>query len=226
MTERSNLDQEVLFDNWTTLFKFVLFEWSKANLHTAMPGLVEVYDAERRRARVRPALRLIRANGEPMERTPLVNVPVVFPAGGGFSFTFPLAAGDPVVLLFSERGIAAFKDSYELTNPTPGSFFSLSDAVALPGFGPLTLTPASTTGATWQNHAGDTAIVVEPDNIHINVRDGQSVHIGGPGGEELATRTFVETYYNTHTHPTLGSVPATPAPLTPGTDLTEKAKSE
>ena len=169
MTERSDLDQEIPINSLTTFFRIILNRWSKANLQTVLPGLVEVFDPNSRRARVRPALRLIRSDGTALERTPLVNVPVIFPAGGGYSFSFPLENGDPVVLLFSARGISAFKDSFELTNPDAGSFFDLSDAVALCGFGPLQLTPASTTGAAWQNDEGTRSIRLEPDSIELHV---------------------------------------------------------
>lgn len=68
-------------------------------------------------------------------------------------------------------------------------------------------------------------------NVVLNVPDGSNVHVGGEDGEELATKTFVQQYFNTHTHvsgspgsPT--GPPMTPAPLTPGSDITKKQKSE
>lgn len=195
MTEQSNIDREITWNSWSTLFKFVLAQWAKSTLHTAMPGIIEVYDPVRRRARVQPALRMMMTNGDAVDRTPLVNVPVLFPSGGGYSFLFPLAQGDPVLLLFNERGIAAFKESFALTNPDVGSFFSLSDAVALPGFGPLQLTPATQTGSTWQTEDGETSIVIEQPNIQINVPDGAQVQIGGPGGQRLATAAFAQDVY-------------------------------
>ena len=67
------------------------------------------------------------------------------------------------------------------------------------------------------------------DNVEVTVPLGKNVHIGGVAGQELATKMFVQTYYNTHIHPTaMGPTgpPVVPAPLVPGTDLTKKQKSE
>lgn len=162
-------DGEIDWKSLPTALKQILHLYIKTNVHTALPGLIESYDPSTRRARVRPALRLLKTDGEPLDRPPLVNVPVVFPAGGGFTLTFPLAEGDPVLLVFSERGIASFKQSYAVSNPARGRHFALADASAIPSYGPLELTAASETGSTWQNHAGDRSIRIEPDSIEIHV---------------------------------------------------------
>lgn len=73
--------------------------------------------------------------------------------------------------------------------------------------------------------------VTSNGNVTVNVPSSSNVHIGGEGGQELATKTFVQQYFNTHTHvsgapgsPT--SPPMQPAPLAPGQDITKKQKSE
>lgn len=66
-------------------------------------------------------------------------------------------------------------------------------------------------------------------NITLNVPDGSNVHIGGEGGEELVTKTFLQSYYNSHTHPTPtgpSGPPMVPSPVTPGEDITDKQMSE
>ena len=219
----------------TTVLQFVLRQWAKAEIHTAMPGLVETYDPATRRARVRAALRLVTTtdtpgvDGDPMDRAPIVNVPVIFPSGGGFTMTFPLPEGSPVLLVMSERGVGDFKRTFEEANPTRGHFFAESDAMAIPGFGPLTVTPFDEEGATLQRDDGTAAVSVRSDRIDIHVASGQHVNIGGPGGEELVTRSFLSTFYNTHVH-LVGATPSMPptvqAPVTPGTDLTRKLKAE
>ena len=208
--------------------------------------MVETFDAAKRRARVQPALQLVLDDGTTLDRPPLVNVPVLFPSGGGFVFTFPLGEGDPVLLLFSERGLTTFKETYETTIPTAGRFFSQSDAMALPGFGPLHLMPATDTGSAWQTddgtrsirlepnrveaHVGDTSLVIEEGRVTANVPEDGTIHLGGPGGEELATKSFVRDQYNEHTHNIAAAGfterPTQPSPLTPGSDITKKGKSE
>lgn len=65
--------------------------------------------------------------------------------------------------------------------------------------------------------------------IVLNVPEDGHVHVGGEAGQELATRSFVETIFNVHTHPTPAGPsgpPAQQAPLEPGGDITLKQRSE
>ena len=71
--------------------------------------------------------------------------------------------------------------------------------------------------------------ITATDDVEIHVGSADNVHIGGVSGEELATRTFVSSYFNAHIHPTpMGpsGTPVVPAPLTPGSDITKKTKGE
>ena len=118
-------------------------------INTAMPGDILSYDAETRRADVRGALAVVLNDGTQVDRPVISNVPVLFPASGfmdrmgGFLQSFPLMPGDPVLLVFSMRGLARWK----LTNgrlsigdmapiPDVDSMLSERDAIAIPGFGP------------------------------------------------------------------------------------------
>lgn len=66
------------------------------------------------------------------------------------------------------------------------------------------------------------------DKVVVNATD---VFLGGEGGAQpLATKSFVQSQYNTHTH--LSSAPGTPtgppivpSPLAPGDDITDNTKS-
>ena len=228
----SNLNREVDWGSLTTVLQHVLHQWSKAALHTMKPGIIETYDPDTRRARVRVGLNIVTTtdtpgvDGVPMQPAPIVNVPVLTTAGSVFTMTVSLDEGDPVWVMFSERGIGDFKRTYKQANPTRGHFFEESDAVAVPGFGPLTFTPFTTDKAiTIQRNDGTAAVSITEDRIDIHVAAGQHVNIGGPGGEELVTRSFLSTYYNTHVHLS-GMPPTVQAPVTPGTDLTRKLKAE
>jgi hypothetical protein len=75
------------------------------DVHTCMPGAIVSYDATKKTATVKPAIqRLYRSKGY-VDLPTLVDCPVCFPSGGGFTLTFPLVAGDECVLYFSERAI-------------------------------------------------------------------------------------------------------------------------
>ena len=68
---------------------------------TAMPGEVISYDADTRRANVRGSIQLLMVDGTTVDRPVIVNAPVVFPMSATFAITWPLHAGDPVLLVFS-----------------------------------------------------------------------------------------------------------------------------
>lgn len=138
------------------------------DVHTALPGEVEEYDATTRRARVVPAVPLLLDDGSAMERPPVVDVPVIFPSGGGLSLLFPLSHGEPVLLIFSQRGLDSWKIGYRRGPPSRGPIFDLSDAMALAGFGALTTAPVSATGAALQTDDGAASVVVEPSG-EVNI---------------------------------------------------------
>ena len=162
----SNIDHEVDFSALTTALRFVLGQALKY-VNTALPGIVETYDATTKRARVTPAIRLIHTDGTTETRAPIVNAPVVFPSGGGFTLLFPVAVGDAVLLVFSERGLTQFKETFAESDPDRDLLFSEADAIVLPGFGALSVTPATTTGASLQSEDGGNSIQIETDGITI-----------------------------------------------------------
>ena len=122
------VNREINWDTLSTTLEKVLHEWSKENLHTCMPGIIDTYDQEKRRANVRPALMMVMAgefpgeDGEAMERALSVNVPVLWMATSEYSMHGPLKPGDRGLLVFSERGIAAFKESGQMATPKKPAF--------------------------------------------------------------------------------------------------------
>ena len=132
----TNRNTEIDYSTLTPVLDFVLSQALK-DIHTAMPGIVEAYDATTRRAQVRPALRLLTTNGKSVSRAPIVNAPVLFPYGARCGVLFPLAVGDSVLIIVSERGLTAFKQTFAESDPDPTRFFSAADGVILPGFGQL-----------------------------------------------------------------------------------------
>ena len=172
------LNREVNWSSLTTVLDKVLLEWSKASLHTALPGIIDSYDTTTQRARVRPALRLVMAgalpgeDGAAMERALAVNVPVVWSAGGGYTSLMPLNPGDRGMLLFSERGMTEFKTTGAISTPDQSRFFSESDAVFMPcDFGIRAVTPASVTAAVLQTLDGVRSLLVDTDRVELRAGD-------------------------------------------------------
>lgn len=181
----SNINRELDWSQLSTVLDN-FHEQRIKTLSTAMPALIEVFDQPSRRARVQPALSLLLTDGTTMRRAPIVDVPVVFPAGGGFSLIFPLAPGDAGMLLFSMRGILEFKRAYMESPPTADRLFDLSDAVFLAGFGPISLMPATATGTALQTEDGATSLRVEPRDVvavapgEVSVTGGARVRVSAP----------------------------------------------
>lgn len=113
-----------------------------SELYTSMPGEVVAYDPATQRATVQPTVkvRALDEDDEEVEETlpPIANVPVQFPAGGSFALTFPLAAGDPVTLVFSMVSAAEYLSTGQIAAPADRRLHSLNYPVALPGALPET----------------------------------------------------------------------------------------
>lgn len=160
------MDPEAQYDSLPAALRFMLEQFAKT-LNTCAPGHIRAYDAATRRATVQPALDLLKTDGSAMSAPLIPNVPVVWPSAGGWTFLAPLADGDPVLLVWSQRGLTGFKRAHGRALPDADHLFSLGDAIAIPGFGPATITPASTTGAVLQSTDAATFIALEPTGIRI-----------------------------------------------------------
>ena len=177
----SQRDPEVNYERLDQALEFCFWQEAK-RLHTAVPGVVERYDSETKRADIQVALNLlvgtVGSDERPvsMPRQVVLDVPVVHPSGGGYVVHVPLVKGDAVMLLFSERGLDAFKETFEVADPTRGSFFMERDAVALPGFGALEITPVEP-GITVQSEDGRQFMRVDKEG-HIQVRATDTIRIG------------------------------------------------
>jgi len=108
--------------------------------HTSLPGIIVSFDGTTQLATVQPAIkRIFKTNdGDTELLTPtdlpiLINVPVQFPRGGGFSLTFPVKKGDECLLVFCERSIDNWHKFGGVKTPGARRFHDLSDATAFVG---------------------------------------------------------------------------------------------
>jgi hypothetical protein len=114
----------------------------RRDLHTALPGRVESYDAAKQTANV--SLQVLHVgkdeNGNPVQsKYPvLANVPVAFPRGGGFFLSFPLVKGDHVFVVFCEASIDQWRAKGAETYPGDLRRHGLTGAVAIPCLYPRT----------------------------------------------------------------------------------------
>ena len=184
----SNRDPDAHYESLGQWFDYAALEWAKTYLHTVMPGIVESYDAEKKRAAVQPAINLLLTDGTTRAKPLIQNVPVAQTSGGGFLIQVPLKKGDAVLLFFSERGMDKFKETFEVADPLPNAFFDIRDAIAMPGFGAMEVTPVTTTGLSIQTEDGETYFRMEQNGTIDLQNPNMSLEVGEQGGVSLVSQ--------------------------------------
>lgn len=161
----SNKDPEKSYDNITDTLRFV-FEQMTKNFYISIPGIIDSYDPATKRAIVHPAINIQKTDGEIIQHESIVNVPVIWPSGGGFTVIMPLSKNDAVLICFSQRGITEFKETFSESNPGIG-LFDKEDAYVIAGFGALSITPATTTGVSMQTEDKTDYVFIEKNKIEV-----------------------------------------------------------
>ncbi len=107
------------------------------NLRVALPGIIQAFDSETVTAVVQPAVRYINSGDEGKQTThfypQLVDVPVIFPRGGGCTLTFPVKEGDECLVIFADRCIDFWWQSGDVQEPADDRMHDLSDAFVIVG---------------------------------------------------------------------------------------------
>ncbi len=163
----------------------------QAGVWTALPGIIQSYNAAKMTVEVEVALKMQfqQPDGawEWVSIKPLVDCPVLFPSGGGFTLTFPIAAGDECLVMFSARCIDAWWQSGGVQVQADFRMHDLSDGFAFigPRSQPRVLSPAgSGTGVELRNDARTAYVridnaasveVVTPANLTATVGGTASV---------------------------------------------------
>lgn len=154
-------------------------------LRVSLPGIIESYDPIANTCTVQPALKgqtadeLGNYSSAPMPL--LVDVPVVFPRGGGCSITFPVKAGDECLVMFSDRCIDFWWQSGGVQEPVDPRKHDLSDAFAFVGpmSQPNVISNISTTTLQMRTDDGLAYIELDPNSHAIN--------LVAPGGVNVTT---------------------------------------
>ena len=183
-------DDEKKNRRMTEALNTILAEWRKG-LYTAMPATIASYNPSTKRADVQPAIRTQLREGEPILKPVLTNIPVLFPSGGGWALAFNnLPAGEPVMLLFSQRGIGHFKKSYGVENPS-GGVMQMDGAVAIAGFGALSIAPPD--GIALQNDNGTIKVDLSDDGCNIDIEGTGGANLKKDGSVDFANGATITT---------------------------------
>ena len=164
----SNRDPDATYEDihQCTSFQFEQFIKTK---HTSIPGEIREYDSSTKRASVQP-LNLLLTDGTSIPRATYVDVPVIQPSAGGWVFNLPVQPGDAVMVLFSERGIENFKNTFKVADLPDDIVMAERDAVALLGFGALNISPVTDQGISIQSEDGSVYMTLENNAVTVKSR--------------------------------------------------------
>lgn len=118
-------------DSMTGLLREVLRKTIQT-LDNQLPAVVESYDRQANRARVRPLIQLVTTLGERVPREPIPSVPVLKLGGGGFFINFNLPPGSLGWLQASDRDISLFLQSLQEAAPNTRRLHSFEDSLFIP----------------------------------------------------------------------------------------------
>ncbi|WP_406706909.1 phage baseplate assembly protein V [Sodalis sp.] len=108
-----------------------------SQLRVALPGIIQSFDAETITCTVQPAIKGVISDAQGRAQSValplLVDVPVIFPRGGGVTLTFPVAAGDECLVVFADRCIDFWWQNGGVQETIDPRQHDLSDAFAFVG---------------------------------------------------------------------------------------------
>lgn len=165
------------------------------DLHTGLPGRVESFDSARGTVDVLPLLKRVYQDPDDasevkeFELPVIPDVPIVYPAGGGWSITFPLEPGDLVYISFAERSLDRWKaaDAGSTVDPQLVSLHPLDGAVAIPALRPPTdkLSGLDRGGLRVGKEGGSTEIFID-DNGRVTIKSSDIRFV-----DENASKSYV-----------------------------------
>ncbi len=166
-------------------------EGALAETWTSLPGIAQSFDPAAMTVAVQPSIRgrVERPDGSviSVDLPLLVDVPVVFPSGGGFTLTFPIHEGDEVLVVFADRCIDAWWQSGGVAEPLESRMHNLSDGFALVGpfSRPEALPDVSAEDVQLRTDDGRAAVTMMPDHT-IRAHNPAASMIMTPAGEIAA----------------------------------------
>lgn len=138
------------------------FDKNTEGVFTAIPGIVvRVRDNfQNLYIDVQPAINDNKRDGSTTERPVVLNVPVQMPSSSKAALTLPIAPGDPVLLIYSMRGVDVWKrgDGYPQT-PSDFRKFDKRDCFAIPGVWPISRSVNNPSKHSWDHNPQDVVLV-------------------------------------------------------------------
>jgi len=122
----------------------------------------------------------------------LTDCPVIFPGGGGAYMTFPVAKGDPCLVLFNDRDLDLWFTTGNVVGPNSARAHSLSDGIVLVGIRNKTNPPPYTANDAVMLAFGTASVKITPAVIratnggaYAEVTETGVVRLHSPIGAEV-----------------------------------------
>lgn len=167
-------------------------------LRVALPGIIQSFDPEAVTVTVQPAIKgsTRQADGSTVSVVLplLVDVPVIFPRGGGVTLTFPVTAGDECLVVFGDRCIDFWWQNGGVQEPgSDARQHHLADGFAL--VGPQSqaqkISGISTSAAQLRTDDGAAFIELDPGSHAVNVTTTGRLTAIAQGGTEITSPEIV-----------------------------------
>lgn len=214
---------------------------TQQGIWTALPGYVTKFDRLTRTCEVQPTIKVLvldeKGKQTWVQLPVLVDCPIVYPTGGGYTLTFPLAVGDEVLVVFSSRCIDSWFQSGGVQVQSELRMHDLSDGFVIPGpqsIGSIT-TNVSDTDVQLRSNDGVATIGIGPSaqvkltGIDISIDAAVAVNITAPtinlnGNVNISglltaadLKTPAVLSYNVHQHGGVTNGGSETSPPAPGT---------
>ena len=184
------------------------------DMHTCVPAIVQKYDSGVIDAQI--AVNWEDDEGNIIAPPILTDVPVLFPYSLNGGIRWKLQPGDNVLVVVSEYSIDNFiYGSGQTTNAEDPRKFNLSDAFAFAGVFTFARNPHDNEDALNIDYYGNNIklkatgdIKISNGSNEISMDSAGNINLG-KATQKLVNGSFM-TLFNTHTHPSAGSPPATP----------------
>lgn len=137
----------------------------QAGIWTALPVIIQSFAPDKQTCSAQAAVQVLTRNQQGVESWVslplLVDVPVYFPSGGGYSLTFPVQEGDEALAVFSSKCIDSWWQQGGPNNVRPDlRMHDLSDAIVFVGIKsiPQNIPDISEDGVQLRDNAGTTYV--------------------------------------------------------------------
>ena len=159
----------------------------QADIQTAMPAIIQSFDPITQTCTAQPCLQLLVTNSDNTKKwvtiSIVADIPVIFPAGGGFTLTFPVKQGDECLLVFSSRCIDAWWISGKISQQSELRMHDISDGFAILGARSIPRMIPNVSTTTVQLRSDDSLSYVELASGHV-------VNVVAPGGLNFTAPTI------------------------------------